>query len=263
MIRLPFAVIPLALGTIATGNERSQKPASQLGLFKHIGLTWSTNGASNAWVRGDFGSAQDIDFAAVLCANAQPGTTLRLRLGSTQAEVDGTAPYDSTALPFISPAIVREDGLYHSHLELPSTVSARWWRIDFGSHTGDFEAAFLVLGKRLTPDRYYDNDFEFAVQDMGDLSFGRWGVPEEEDGVVMRSLQLKFSWLSREVYEQAFRPMAEKLGKRGMVYWCFDPDPTAYRQAKTYFGKFKDSPVASGGILPGTFTNQFQILSLI
>jgi hypothetical protein len=263
MIELPFAVIPLSLGTLATGNERAETPAAHLTALKAIAMVWRTNGASNVWIRGDFGSAKDIDFVSLIRANALPGTTIRVRLGTTQAQVDGTAPYDSGALPFISPSITRDDGLYHSHLQLGSVVNARWWRIDIGGHTGDFEAAKLVMGKRVTPTRYYDTGFEFGVEDLGDIEFGRWGVPEETSGLIFRRLAFKLSWLSTVEYETQFRPMVEKLGKRGVVYWCFDPQANAYRQAKTYFGVFRETPFAVASLKPGNYAKEFSIRSFI
>ena len=125
MPALPFMLTPHALPTIATGNQRTEKPAIHLAQFKHVGMTWRTNGNGSIWIRGDFGQSRVVDFVSLLQASALPGTTIRVRLGTTQAQVDGTAPYDSGAQPFINPAISREDGLYHSHLEIPAPVAAR------------------------------------------------------------------------------------------------------------------------------------------
>ena len=85
-----------------------------------------------------------MSFYSVIAANALPGTQYRLRLGGTQAQVDGdgTALYNSSALPFISPAIESDDGLYHSHLELGAIVTAFWWRIDIIGHAGSRQPAW-------------------------------------------------------------------------------------------------------------------------
>lgn len=264
MADLPFVVVPTPLGTIASGNETTPKPAAHLGEFMDIGMTWASNGSSNLWIRGDFGSAKPVDFCSMLSANAQAGTTIRLRLGDTQAEVDGTADYDSTALPFISPSITREDGLYHSHLALPSLQTKRWWRIDIGSHTGDFEASMLVLGQRVISARYYSPGFEFGVQDQGETGFGRWGVVEQSEGLMMRTLKFELGWIEEAEYEAKFRPLATKLGKRNPALWCFDPAATAYRQDKTYFGIVRENLYAIGGSRkPGVYSKEFSILSLI
>lgn len=264
MAALPFAVIPTPLGTIATGNEQTAKPAVHLNEFMDIGMTWRSTGNTNLWVRGDFGSAKPIDFVSMLDANALAGTTIRVRLGDTQTHVDGTAPYDSTALPFISPSIARNDGLYASHLQLPSLQTRRWWRIDIAGHTGDFEVANLVMGQRATPARYYSSGFERGVQDQGDITIGRWGVADISDGLIMRTLRFELGWLDEAEYENTFAPLVESLGKRNVALWCFDPAATVYRQARTYFGWLKDSPLGIGGkFKPGTYSQEYSILSLI
>jgi hypothetical protein len=245
MPTLPFAVIPTPLGTIATGNEVAGHPAEHLGEFKAPGMTWKSSGASSLYVRGDFGSAMPVDFVSVMSANAIPATTIRVRLGDSQAEVDGTAGYDSGAVAFISPSITRADGLYHSHLELPSVQTKRWWRIDIGSHTGDFEASMLVIGQKLTPANYYAPGWARGVEDMGGIDIGRWGVADEQDGLIWRSLTFRLGWLSEADFETKFGPMMEALGKRGVALWCFDPTSGVYRQRKTYFGFIRSALVAT------------------
>lgn len=264
MASLPFVVVPHPLGTITTGNEITAKPASHLGEFKDIGMTWKSSGNTNLWVRGDFGSAKAVDFVSLISANAIAATTIRIRLGDTQTEVDGTADYDSGAQAFISPSITREDGLYHSHWELPSVQTKRWWRIDIGSHTGDFEASVLALGQRLIPARYYSAGFESGIEDQGDLNFGRWGVVDDVPGVMLRTLKFELGWLSEAEEYVTFEPLMRKLGKRGFALWCFDPTPSAYRQQKTFFGRVTENPYSVGGkFAPGTYSREFSIQSVI
>ncbi len=263
MAAKPFMLSPYPLPAVSAGNQRTEKPALHLGQFKHIGMTWRTNGNGSLWIRGDFGQNRLVDFVSMLQANALPGTTIRVRLGATQAEVDGSAPYDSGSLPFISPAITRDDALYHSHLELESPVSARWWRIDIGSHTGDFEAANLVFGLRVTAGRYYDKSFEFGIQDLGTLDYGRWGVPEEDEGLIFRTITFKLPWVVGTEFEDGWRPLIEKVGRRKPLLICFDPQADGARQAKTYFGTFRDAPFATGGVKPGTYAMEYSLLSYI
>ncbi|MDQ4421490.1 hypothetical protein OOT33_13765 [Sphingobium sp. DEHP117] len=264
MPQLPFVVVPTPLGTITTGNEISAKPAAHLNEFVDIGMTWKSNGNTNLWVRGNFGSAKPVDFVQMQAANAISATTIRIRLGDTQAEVDGTADYDSSAQPFISPSITSDDGLYHSHWSLPSVQTKQWWRIDIGSHTGDFEAANLILGQKVTPSRYYSAGFEMGVEDQGEIDFGRWGVADQTSGVILRTLKFDLEWLTEAEEMTMFAPLMKKLGTRNPALWCFDPESTVYRQAKTYFGVVRTNPFAVGGqSKPGTYSRSFSILSLI
>jgi hypothetical protein len=265
-IAKPLFVEPLDLGTIAAGNETAGHEAVLLNRFKAIGLTWKSSGNTDVWARGEFAAEQTIDFCAIIAANALAGTKFRLRLGASQADVDGSsAPYDSGDLDFIAtaPRITPDDGLYHSHLELDAPQAATWWRIDITGHTGDFEASMLVLGLKVVPSHFYNSDFEFGEQDLGDVSIGRFGVLDEQPGNVWRTLDFTLGWQSADEYEASFRPMLRRLGKRGVVYVCFDPADTQDRMAKTYMGALTKPAVAKGNKKPRTFTQEFAILSFI
>lgn len=236
-ISYPFAVIPHPLGTVAAGNALSNRPASHLGEFYDPGMIWETADASSLWARGNFGADRVISFCSLLGVNAQSGTLIRLRLGSSQAEVDGTADYDSGAVAFINPSITREDGLYSSHLELPSEVTASWWRIDITGHTGPLRAMALVLGKKLTFTNFYnDKGFAFGQEDYGAIEVGRFGVVDQTTGIKLRTLQMDFGWMTDSDRFTKFQPLRDALGMTGVAFWCFDPDATVQRQDKSYFG---------------------------
>lgn len=263
MPSLPFAVVPTALGTITTGNELASNPAAHLGEFSDIGMTWETSNNTNCWVRCNFGAAKPIDYVSIIHANALVGTTIRVRLGDTQAEVDGTADYDSTAVAFINPSITRDDGLYSSHLDLPSLQTKQWMRIDIGGHTGAFEASKLIAGQKVTPANYYSAGFQYGLEDLGDITIGRWGVGEETPGLIFRTLDFTLGWLSESDFETKLRPLTEKLGKRRPALWCFDPAANAYRQNRTYYGWVRNNAPTSGGVANTRYEQQFQILSMV
>lgn len=262
-IRKPFFVVPLDLGTIVSGNVADGYSVFHLGRTNAMGLTWKTSGTANAWARGDFGETREVNFLAIVAANALPGTQFRLRLGTTQAEVDGAAPCDSAAQTFISPAITSDDGLYHAHWEIGTVQSARWWRIDITGHTGDFEASSVVLGKKFELSRYYNYEFGRGVEDLGAVSISPYGVFDEVPGVVIRRIQFTLAWVTDAEFEDSFQPMLKKLGKRGIVYLCFDPEPGPYRQSKTYMGTMDKLPFATGSKKPGYQSMDIQLLSLI
>lgn len=260
-IQKPFFVVPLDLGTITTTTEVAGYPATNLGRHESVGLTWQA--ASAPFARGDFGSAQAVNFCSIISANAQVATTFRLRLGDSQGEVDGTADYDSGAQTFISPSITRKDGLYHSHFELPSTQTKRWWRIDIGGHSGTFAAGDLVLGQRVEVERFYNYDFEMGVEDRGTAEFTRFGGIDLSPGVKLRKIDFTLEWMTRTEFETSFRPMFEDLGQTGVVYCCFDPEASTRRQAWTYMGLFRKSPFVRGRRIPTRLASDFSILSYI
>lgn len=264
-IEKPLFVDPVDLGEITVSSAANGNPASNLNRLEAAGLTWKTAVApSSIWARGRMDSAKDIDFMSILLANAQPGTTFRLRLGLSKSEVDGaTARYDSGALPFISPAITRDDGLYHSFLRLDELVNATWWRIDISGHSGAFEAAGIVMGEVIEPSRFYDKDFERGVDDLGAFDFNRFGVPDKVEGVKLRTLLFTLSWLSEAEYEDTFGPLSEKIGTSELIYCCFDPAATTWRQRKTYLGVLGRAPFARGGVKPRYKSMELQIRSII
>jgi hypothetical protein len=257
----PFFVIPTPLGTVTSGNELANRPAAHLGEFYYRGMVWQSSGNANLWVDVNLLEAVDIDFVGVLAANAGPATTIRVRLGDSQAEVDGSADYDSGAVPFINPSITRDDGLYHAHIELPSVQTKQWLRIDIGSHTGDFQASMLVVGKKIAPSCYYETQWNRDVRDLGAVTFGRNGVPGVSKGARLRAIGYKLAWLNEAEMENTFSPLDENVGKTDPVFLCFDPEATAYRQRRTFFGFNEDQPsLAKRG--SNRFERDFQFLSL-
>lgn len=288
--RKPLFCHPLDLGTIATGNARAETPATHLNRHKSAGLVWRSNGNSNLWVRGQLSQAQTIDFLALMATNASLATQIRLRLGTSQGEVDGTAPYDSGNIPIIpatgaigvgptgetlsldfltgtygistqaDPVIT---GLPHAFHELPSAVSATWWRIDITSHTGDFEAGALVLGKKIEPSRFYDNTgHQFGEEDLGKMELNRWGVADEEPGLILPTIGFTLSWQTEAEYEANWRPLMRRVGLRNALYCCFDPAETDYRNGRTHLGFLRKAVPAVGVRKPKTYAMEFSMISL-
>lgn len=258
MMGKPLFVVPLT-ATVTAGSEASGHPASHLMRFKSPGLTWKANGA--AWIRGQVGALNPIDFVSVMAANADSGTTWRVRLGTSQAEVDGTAPYDSGALPFISPSYTSLDGLYHSFLSLNAATTASWWRIDFGGTPAAIEAGAVVIGAKVQASRYQNYDWEFGVEDAGENRITRNGVLDEQPGIKLRTIDFTLDWMTEAEWESKFAPMVYSVGETEALYCCFDPAATAYRQNRTYFGQFRKAPYARGRRKIQTYGGEFKLRS--
>lgn len=260
----PFAVLPLALLNIATGNAKPNRPATHLGLPAYPGMRWESDGNSNLWVRGQFNGTQAVNFISLMGANALPGTTIRVRLGTTQAQVDGTAPVDSGVQTLINPARTEASGLYHSHLELGSVANAAWWRIDIGGHTGDFSASALVMGLKRTPAYFYNRDREFGFEDLGEFEIARNGVVADTPGVVLRTLLFRLAWVDEAEHFEKWAELGLRKadGTKQTVLWVFDPEPSIYRQRKTYLGFMARDPFNRGndvGVF-GTMDVQFRAI---
>lgn len=264
-IRKPFAVLPHALSNITTGNAKTNRPATHLGLFQYPAMRWESTGNTNLWVRGQFNGTQAVNFVSLMAANALPGTTIRVRLGTTQAQVDGTAPYDSGTLTLISPARTEAGGLYHSHLELPSVQNASWWRVDIGGHTGDFSASALIFGEEREPSNFYNRDREIGFEDLGSLEISRNGVVADTPGYVLRTLLFRLAWVSEAEWYEKWEALGLRNadGGKRLVLWVFDPESTVYRQRKTFLGYMARDPFRRGNDV-GTFnTMDIQLRAIL
>lgn len=225
-------------------------------------MRWQSNGNGNLWVRGQFDTIRAINFASLMGTNAQAGTTIRIRLGMSQEQVDGLAAYDSGIQPLISPAVTRSDGVYHSHLEIPSVQSVFWWRIDIGGHVGDFSASALIFGEKREPEHFYNRDREIGFQDLGGLEVARNGVVAETPGVLLRTLLFRLQWVSDDEYKRVWSPMMEVKGKRQVTYWCFDPQADENRQDMTFLGFMVRDMFKRGNDFPRANQMDFQFQAL-
>lgn len=258
----PFFVRPLAFTINSTGNERAEKLAAHLKELDAPGMVWGSNGATNVYVILDLASAKTFDFVSVISANAIAATDWRVRAAASAANTSAAPAYDSGVLDFISPAITREDGLYHSHLEISPAKTYRYVRIDITSHTGDFEAAAVVIGQKIASTTFYSSGWESEPEDLGKIDISRFGIVESAGGKVYRKLRFVLAWMSYSEYETSFQPMIEALGARGLVYCCFDPESATKRQANSYFGWLKKAS-AQGGKRFGKYEVDFEMLSMI
>jgi hypothetical protein len=264
----PFAVIPADLGSFDTvASEVAGHPASNLGEFNHIGMTWKTEDSAgpvnNCWIIGDFApNAPQIDFVSLLHA-AVPSTATWLFALTDDATL-ATYDFSTGFIPFMDPVITREDGLYSTHLELPAPLTHRYWYLEIRGVPAALEAAKLIVGKKIEFANYYSPGFEFGTEDLGDMEIGRWGVPEETPGLIFRRLTAKFGWMSRADMDEKFRPLVERVGKRTPILFCMDPEATVNRQARTYFGWLREPPFFTGAVNKfDRYEAEFSILSMI
>lgn len=262
MAALPFFVRPLPFTVTNQGNQLTANPVLNLADFHYAGATWKSSGASNLYFSGDLGAATAVDFAGMLSATPVAGTNFMFAMNSSAMNGIGTgAAYTSGTLPFISPALTTRT-LYHSHLEIGTPQTYRHFDFYVSSHTGDFEAAFLVVGKKIAPTRYYDNDYERGFEDLSRFDLGRNGVPDIAYGSVLPSIKFQLAWLTEDEHENYIDPMLKACGTTEPLYLCFDPSATTSRQQRTYFGRVSASPRGQRRHF-NTWVREFTFTSLV
>lgn len=263
MAQKPFAVVPEPFTLFTAGPSDAAYPSGHVSEYRHVGLIWRAIGAggSGVFLGGNFATSRPIDFCSILQTTAAATSNVRLRLFDG-AGATGTTLLD-VAPTIISPAITRDDGLYSAHIEF-AEQSARSFLLEFNNVGNPFDVGKVILGRRLTFANYYSPGFGFGAEDLGDLELTRWGVPDEEDGLIFRRLDCTFGWMSRADMDDKFRPLVERLGRRGVALFCFDPEPTTYRQARTYFGWLRQPPFFRGAVNKfDRFESEWSILSMI
>ncbi len=262
----PIFMRPHALESMLWANALLGNPADNLARHDASGVVWQSAGSSNLWVSGQFeGGAKAVDLIALVLTNASATTTARLRLGNSFSDAETGTLLDTGDLLIRSPvpAVDRGDGLSHWFHKLDTAVTATHWRLEISNHSGDFIASSLLLGERVETGYFYNPDYQFGAQDLGDISFSRWGVIEDSGGLVQRTLDFALGWQDEDEFETEFRPIMEDLGQRGLLYCCFDPADSIYRQARTYFGVLGRPLAARGVRKPKTFLLEFNIASII
>lgn len=263
-LRKPFFVVPLDLDIVSWTPTFPGYPASHLNRLDAMGLVWLAEGPDYAAVQGRLPEGSAVDFMGVINGGIYTQSGFRLRLANSQAELSGPSPaYDSGYLPYLGAHTYQADGRYHAHHELPNEVSASWFWLELGGGGGRHELGGLVFGKKIEPSRFYDKDFERGTEDLGSVELNRFAVPDYTPGTKLRTLNFTLGWLNEAEYETQFAPFAELVGTTTVVFCCFDPALSPYRQNRTYLGWLRNPPFARGGAKPRTYSMEFQIRSLI
>jgi hypothetical protein len=240
MAGVPFFVLPSPFTVTASTNFLASNPAGNLAEFQFSGMTGKASAAGSTTFNGDFGSSVPIDFVGVLGANATAATTIRVLLADTLADLSGGATLvDSGAVSFISPAVATSSGLYSSFYSL-TQVTRRYFQIIISHPFANFEAAFAVFGAKVQPSMYYEPEWEAGPIDLSTIAIGRNGVPDIAPGLIHRGIGFTLAWQTEAEFQTQMQPLANAAGKTNPVYLCFDPAATAYRQDRTYFGRFTD-----------------------
>ena len=195
------------------------------------------------------------------------GTAGTWQIAISEPMVTSAAPGQTVHPAFTPTPNFSEDdeALVHSHLELPEVVNASWWRIDIEGHAGDFSASTLVMGLKREPAYFYNRDREFGFEDLGQFEIARNGVVADTPGVVLRTLLFRLGWVSEAEFFDKWADLGERNadGSKRVIYWCFDPEATARRQAKTYLG-FMARDIFNRGNDVGTFsTMDFQFRAVM
>ena len=191
---------------------------------------WAAAAPGAAWVVQDAGAALDIDTVALLYTNMPVGSTWRVRVADSQANLTAAPLYDSGALAFADfhgSARTPRRHLYH---RMPAVHAARWRRIDVTPANGTFVAGRLVTGRAWEPLVSYGLVRDFAPRveitdtDGGATVLRRW---ESAPTIAFQMVTKDQAEFEAALYE------VERLSREVLI--AYDP-AGAHQQKRLYYG---------------------------
>ena len=225
-----FIVVPRSFTVLA--NSASTTPTTYL-QNDEPGLVWRTTGASSNYVTVQL-AAGSLNVISLAGTNLVAGDTIRIRLGNSQASVEGSsAPVDRTAT---IAAGTPQNGTSFVIDKLSSPVTYTFARIDFTSVAGSYvEVSRLILGSAIVTDGIDVNaEFTFDNQTVNRLdpyhSKPTWKISLSG----FKDAQFWNEW------GDTLRSISKKIG------FLFVPDLTSsYVQQQTIFGYVTAIPKAT------------------
>jgi hypothetical protein len=184
----------------------------------------------------DFGGAVAIDTVAILSGNGGT-TTWTLRGATTQGGLDAAPTLFSGdfAAGSVLPTSVRT----HALAVLAAPATFRWWRIGFAGIIAPPEIGRLVMGLRFQPQINFSFGAQLGVTDLAGGDFNRRGLFLPNEGATLRTVGLRWPHATRAESEEQISVLLERIGNRGHVLACIDPDPHPQRQRRLYFGPLR------------------------
>ena len=92
-----------------------------------------------------------------------------------------------------------------------------------------------------------------------------FGVVADTPGMVLRTLLFRLQWVSNEEWFEKWAPLAQRNanGSKRVVFWCFNPQSTARRQAQTFLGFFSRDLFIRGNSFPKDNEMDMQLRAIL
>jgi hypothetical protein len=224
-------LVPLAIETLAAPAAPTLA-ADMLNDMVGVQYVSGRVGTTDA-IDIDLGAATAIDTIALLQTNGSAATWTVLG-AATRSGLD-TAPtlFSGT---FAAGSVTPESGRTHALAVLASPATFRWFRIGLAGLFAPIEVGRLVIGRRFQPEVNFSFGAVLGARDLAGGDFSRRGIFLPGDGVIQRSIQLRWAHAQRDEAEQQISTLIERVGNRGHLLLCIDPDAHPQRQRRLYFG---------------------------
>jgi hypothetical protein len=202
--RLPFTI------NNDFGHADAGHPSSHLAEFDTIGMTWKTSSAAAAHHRRRFRLGKD--------GRVPVDAERQCRLRSDDPAADGHDERRQQLRQRVhdlrQSRITRDDGLYHSHFELPSAQTYRYFAVEH-ERADRVRSAALVLGAKVTPANYYSPGWEIGRRGSRGYRCRPLWCGRRDPGPDHADAQLPAGVDVGGDFETKFRPLVERSASGG------------------------------------------------
>lgn len=231
-------VVPETVMTWSGDSEVPGYPAANLATDGPTDQWWSDS--STGYALEMVHSGAPIDTIALLETNASPLQTIRVKAGTSYAQVRGSSPLFSTSAQQLhaSPDMGGRSA-YHALVRLASPQAYTHWRLEIANPAtlGRFVASYACLGLARTSGKNMADDSAETSVDLGSLDRLRDGAPDRVTGF-MRSRKVEFdmAFMSEAAWETQFSGVRSILGSNLPALVLPNSKPGVFLHDRILFG---------------------------
>lgn len=223
---------------------------------------------AEAWIAIDLGAAMPINLIAPLYVQATLAATWRVRAANDANAVIDAPLYDSGPMVLSNAlGLAHRGGAVHGQKFLgASSVTARFWRVDFDDPTnpaGYLDLGALVMDRGFQPDLNIGFGWSVGLVDPSRKAKAISGAVSPTMRRKYMTGQIAFECQSQDMaYGQLFA-IDQEVGVTEPVLLIRDPDlPEQYRQQQTIFGLLTElQPIVNDHF--ELFSKRFEIEELV
>jgi hypothetical protein len=253
LVCIPEPVFSLTATTVAGYpiiNTQDDGPAvailTQDG-FNNFAITFRTSG-------------QPIDTIALLCTNMPEAVDIDYFQGDTFAEANAeTNQFLNTS----GRASANVPGRMHYHLfNRFTSTSKRWFKLKFNAAVlgKRLQIGHLIVGRSLQSKRIA-RDMSISFEDMGVVERSPIGVPDRQQGLRMRTVDLDFAMMTETIYETVYGPVHALIGETDPVLILPNSKAGAFLHDRLLYGTLTGGRASNP--VSRYFSRRFQIRSII
>lgn len=224
---------------ITASSEDANFPVANL-LKPQGGIFWKTLVDSGVFFRVNIGTGQSVDMVSLLYTNFTSAATWRVRLGDSQAEVDGgAADIDSGTITAWAQTDMSKWDFAHSIFRAGSASTNSWLRVDLNDAANP--DGFLTVGRLMAGASYeptinfqYGGGIGYVSQPLRDRSIANVLYVEERQA--FQTASLTFDHIPEDEFWPNMQTIFRLHGNHKPIQLVMDIGDNANRADKAIYG---------------------------